>query len=116
VDYTMAFLVGGLICAIGQLLMDLTPLTPAHVLVAFVCLGALLSGLGLYEPLVKLAGAGATIPITGFGHAMVQGIFEEVQTKGFIGILTGAFKNTTSGIVVAIVLGVIIALVFDPKG
>ena len=109
-DYVMAFLVGGAICAVGQLLMDLTSLTSAH------CLGALLSGLGLYEPLVKLGGAGATIPLTGFGHAMVQGIFEEANTKGVIGILSGAFKNTTTGIVVAIVLGITMALIFNPKG
>ena len=115
-DYVMAFLVGGAICAIGQILLDVTSLTSAHVLVSFVCLGALLSGLGLYEPLVKIGGAGATIPLTGFGHAMVQGVFEEIETKGAIGIVSGVFKNTTTGIVVAIVLGIIMALVFNPKG
>ncbi|NLG87453.1 MAG: stage V sporulation protein AE [Firmicutes bacterium] len=112
----MAFLVGGLICVAGQLLLDLTSLTSAHVLVLFVCLGALLSSLGLYEPLVQIGGAGATIPLTGFGHAMVQGIFEEVNAKGAIGILSGAFKNTTPGIVAAIILGIIMALIFNPKG
>ncbi|HHV08182.1 MAG TPA: stage V sporulation protein AE [Firmicutes bacterium] len=115
-EYLLAFLVGGAICSLGQLLMDLTLLTSAHVLVLFVCLGALLSGLGIYGGLVKLGGAGATIPLTGFGHAMVQGILEEIEAKGAIGILSGSFKNTTVGLVAAIVLGVIMALVFDPKG
>lgn len=96
--------------------MDLTSLTSAHVLVLFVCLGAFLSGLGIYEGLVRLGGAGATIPLTGFGHAMVQGIFEDIEVKGVTGILSGAFKNTTMGVVAAIVLGVIIALIFNPKG
>lgn len=115
-DYLLAFLVGGTICSLGQLLMDLTSLTSAHILVLFVCLGALSSGLGMYENLVKLSGAGATIPLTGFGHAMVQGIFEEIEAKGAVGILSGVFKNTTMGIVTAVVLGVILALIFNPKG
>jgi stage V sporulation protein AE len=114
--YLRAFFVGGLICSLGQLLMDLTSLTSAHVLVLFVCLGAILSGIGIYEPLVMFGGAGATIPLTGFGHAMVKGIMEQVAEKGPVGILSGVFKNTTMGIVTAIVLGVIIALVFNPKG
>ncbi|HHY92432.1 MAG TPA: stage V sporulation protein AE [Firmicutes bacterium] len=114
--YLMAFLVGGAICAVGQLLMDLTLLTPAHVLVLFVSLGAVLSGLGIYEKLVKVGGAGATIPLTGFGHAIVSGIFEEVDAKGAVGILSGVFKNTSMGIAAAVFFGFVMALLFNPKG
>jgi stage V sporulation protein AE len=115
-DYLQAFVVGGIICSLGQLLMDLTSLTSAHVLVLFVCIGALLSGVGLYEKIAAFGGAGATIPLTGFGHALVQGILEQVETKGAVGILSGVFKNTSMGVVTAVVLGVIIALLFNPKG
>jgi stage V sporulation protein AE len=85
-------------------------------LVLFVCIGALLSGVGLYEKIAAFGGAGATIPLTGFGHALVQGILEQVETKGAVGILSGVFKNTSMGVVTAVVLGVIIALLFNPKG
>ncbi len=115
-DYLQAFVVGGIICSLGQLLMDLTSLTSAHVLVLFVCIGALLSGVGLYEKIAAFGGAGATIPLTGFGHALVQGILEQVETKGAVGILSGVFKNTSMGVVTAVVLGVIIAFLFNPKG
>lgn len=115
-QYLFAFLVGGTICAVGQLLMDLTPLTPAHVLVLFVSLGAILSGLGIYEKLVQIGGAGATIPLTGFGHAIVSGIIEEVDAKGAIGILNGVFKNTSMGIAAAVFFSFLMALLFNPKG
>lgn len=114
-EYLLAFLVGGAICAVGQLLMDLTPLTPAHVLVLFVSLGAFLSGLGIYEKLVKIGGAGATIPLTGFGYSLVSGIFEEIDAKGAVGILSGVFKNTSMGIAAAIFFGFLMALLFNPK-
>lgn len=114
-DYVMAFLVGGLICALGQILMDFTPLNPAHVLVIFVTLGAILSGLGLYQPLVDLAGAGATVPLPGFGHTLVKGVIEEVNKSGALGILTGGLKSAAAGITVAIVFGYIMSLIFNPK-
>lgn len=114
--YIMAFVIGGLICVIGQLLMDLTPLTPAHVLVLFVMLGGFLSGLGLYQPLVDIGGAGATVPLTGFGHSLVSGTIEEVNKVGFWGIFSGAVKAAAMGITAAVVFGLMIAVVFNPKG
>ncbi len=114
--YLTAFLVGGLICLVGQLLLDLTPLTPAHVLSGMVVAGAVLSGLGLYEPLVQFAGAGATVPISSFGDALVKGAVAEAERSGIIGILTGMFKLTSSGITAAIVFGFFAALVFKPRG
>jgi stage V sporulation protein AE len=114
--YLTAFLVGGLICVIGQLLLDLTPLTPAHVLSGMVVAGAVLSGLGLYEPLVQFAGAGATVPISSFGDALVKGAVAEAERTGIVGVLTGMFKLTSSGITAAIVFAFFMALVFKPKG
>lgn len=114
--YVMAFVIGGLICVIGQLLMDLTPLTPAHVLVLFVVLGGVLSGLGLYQPLVDLAGAGASVPLPGFGHALVSGTIEEIEKVGFLGIFSGALKATSIGIMAAVIFGFTVALLFNPKG
>ena len=95
-QYIMVFVVGGGVCAIGQLLMDLTPLTPAHILVLFVVLGAILSGLGLYQPLVEIAGAGATVPLLGFGHALVTGTIEDINNYGFIGIFSGSLRATAA--------------------
>lgn len=115
-SYIMAFVVGGLICIVGQLLMDLTPLTPAHVLVLFVVLGGILSGIGLYQPLVDFAGAGATIPLVGFGHTLVTGTLEEVSQIGFMGIFTGALKAAAAGISAAIIFGFLMAVIFNPKG
>ncbi|BBB92948.1 MAG TPA: stage V sporulation protein AE [Methylomusa anaerophila] len=114
--YLMAFIIGGIICVIGQLLMDLTPLTPAHVLVLFVVLGGVLSGLGLYQPIVDIGGAGATVPLSGFGHALVSGTIEEINKTGFWGIFSGAVKATATGITAAVVFGVIMAVIFNPKG
>lgn len=113
-NYLTAFLVGGAICALAQLLFDLTPLTPAHVLTLFVVIGGILSGLGLYEPLVKFAGAGATVPISSFGHQLVQGAIKEAQTTGTIGVLTGVFKLSSAGITAAIIFGFLVSLVFNP--
>ncbi|MFC4078154.1 stage V sporulation protein AE [Salinithrix halophila] len=111
-----AFLVGGLICVIGQLLMDLTPLTPAHILSTFVVVGAVLAGFGLYEPLIKFAGAGASVPITSFGNSLVNGALEESREHGLIGVLSGIFQVTSAGISAAIIFGFFTALIFRPKG
>jgi len=112
----MAFIIGGLICVVGQLLMDLTPLTPAHVLVLFVVAGGVLSGLGLYQPLVDLGGAGATVPLPGFGHALVSGTIEDINKYGFSGIFSGALKATAVGITAAVVFGFLAAVTFNPRG
>jgi len=114
--YIMSFIVGGLICIAGQLLMDLTPLTPAHVLVLFVVLGGVLSGLGLYQPLVDLSGAGATIPLPGFGHALVSGTIEDINKYGFTGIFSGAFRVAATGLTAAIFFGFVMSVLFSPKG
>ena len=114
--YIMAFIIGGLICVAGQLLMDLTPLTPAHVLVILVVIGGILSGLGLYQPLVELGGAGATVPLTGFGHALVSGTIEEINKVGFWGIFSGALRSSAMGIMAAIIFGLAAAVLFNPKG
>jgi len=114
----MAFLIGGIICVIGQLIMDLTPfvITPAHILVGYVTTGAVISALGFYEPLVNLGGAGATIPLSGFGHSLAQGAIEGVKTKGILGALGGGLEATAVGIVIAIILGFTVATLFNPKG
>ena len=111
----MAFIVGGIICVIGQLLMDLTPLMPAHVLVLFVVLGGVISALGWYQPLIDIGGAGATIPLPGFGHSLVQGTIEAVQKDGFLGIFSGAGKAIAAGITAAIIFGFSMAILFRPK-
>ncbi|MBS3984231.1 MAG: stage V sporulation protein AE [Selenomonadales bacterium] len=114
--FVKAFVVGGLICVIGQLLMDLTPLTPAHVLTLLVISGGVLSGLGLYGPLVDWAGAGAKVPITSFGHQLVQGTLAELAESGPMGVLSGIFNLASSGITAAIVFGFFVAVLFNPKG
>ncbi|WP_456275820.1 stage V sporulation protein AE [Bacillus sp. AK128] len=111
-----AFVVGGLICVIGQIMMDVFKLTPAHTLSTLVVAGAILDGFGLYEPLIAFAGAGATIPITSFGNSLVHGALEEAKQHGIIGVLTGMFEVTSSGISAAIIFGFIGALIFKPKG
>lgn len=115
-QYIMSFIIGGLICVCGQLLMDLTPLTPAHVLVLFVVVGGILSGLGLYQPLVEIGGAGATVPLTGFGHALVSGTLQDVEKYGLIGAFTGGLRSTAAGITAAMVFGLTFAVLFNPKG
>lgn len=115
-SYLTAFLVGGAICLVAQLLLDLTPLTPAHVLVIFVVAGGVLGGLGLYEPLIKFAGAGATLPISSFGNALAKGAMAEAARSGPIGILTGIFELTSSGVTASIIFGFFFALLFNPKG
>ncbi|MFE8700418.1 stage V sporulation protein AE [Cytobacillus sp. FJAT-54145] len=111
-----AFVVGGLICVIGQLMFDVLKLTPAHTLSTLVVLGAILDGFGLYEPLADFAGAGATVPITNFGNTLVHGALQEAEKHGIIGVLTGMFEVTSSGISAAIVFAFIGALIFKPKG
>ncbi len=115
-SFFWAFVVGGLICVIGQIMFDVFKLTPAHTLSILVVAGAVLDGLGLYEPLIAFAGAGATVPITSFGNALVHGALEEAQKHGLVGVLTGMFEVTSSGISAAIVFGFIGALIFKPKG
>jgi stage V sporulation protein AE len=114
-DYLFAFLVGGAICMLGQLLMDLTSLTSAHILVLFVTSGAILSGLGIYEQIVKIGGAGATIPLPGFGHSLASGVMKEVDANGFWGIFSGVLENASVGVAAAVVLGLLISLLFNPK-
>ncbi len=114
-DFIMAFIVGGFICAIGQILMDATKLTPAHVLVFFVTLGAILSGLGLYQPFVDIAKAGATIPLTGFGHNLVTGVIQDVNEYGLLGVFTGGLRAGAGGVTAAIVFGYLMAVFFNPK-
>lgn len=114
--YFWAFVVGGLICVVGQILLDVVKLTPAHTMSALVVAGAVLSGFGLYEPLVDFAGAGATVPITSFGNALVHGAMAEAEKTGLVGILTGIFEVTSAGISAAIIFGFIAALLVKPKG
>ena len=114
-DYLKAFLVGGGICLLAQLLIDYTKLTPAKILVSFVVLGVILGGIGIYPPLVDFAGAGASVPLLGFGNTLAKGVREAVQEDGFLGILTGGLKATAGGITVAITAGLLASLVFKPK-
>jgi stage V sporulation protein AE len=114
--FIWAFIVGGGICVLGQLMMDVLKLTPAHTTSALVVVGAILGGLGLYEPLVKFAGAGVSLPISSFGNALVKGAIVEAERDGLIGVLTGIFELTSSGISSAIIFGFIAALIFKPKG
>jgi stage V sporulation protein AE len=114
-DYLKAFLVGGIICVIGQLLMDGTKLTPARVLVVFVTAGAILQGLGLYQMLVDFGGAGATTPLTGFGYSLAKGAMKEVKEAGLLGAFTGGLKASAGGIAGAIFFGYIMALAFNPR-
>lgn len=111
-----AFVIGGLICVFGQLLFDIAKLTPAHTMCLLVVIGAVLDGFGLYEPLIDFAGAGATIPITSFGNALVHGALQEAEQHGLVGVLTGMFEITSSGISSAVIFGFIGALIFKPKG
>ena len=114
-DYLKAFIIGGLLCLIGQLLIDKTKLTPARILVSYVVMGVFLGAIGIYKPLVDFAGAGATVPLTGFGYLLADGVKEAVNTNGFLGILTGGLKSTAGGITAAIVAGVIVGLIFRAK-
>ena len=114
-DYVKAFLIGGLLCLVGQILIDKTKLSPARILVGYVVAGVILGGLGWYEPLVKFAGAGATVPLTGFGYTLAKGVREAVGEDGFLGIFGGGLKATACGITAAIIAGLLASLIFKPK-
>ncbi len=114
-DYFNAFLVGGLICVIGQVLIDKTKLTPARILTGLVVCGVILSAVGVYEPLAEFAGAGATVPLSGFGHLMAQGVKEAVDKEGALGILKGALTSASAGITAAIVFSLIASIFSSSK-
>ena len=114
-DYLKAFLVGGGICLLAQLLIDYTKLTPAKILVGFVVLGVILGGIGIYQPLVDFAGAGASVPLLGFGNTLAKGVREAIREDGFLGVVTGGLKATAGGITVAISAGLLASLIFKPK-
>ena len=112
--YLKVFLVGGALCAIGQVLIDYTKLTPARILVAYVVSGVILGAIGVYQPLVEFAGAGASIPLTGFGYLLSKRVKEAVAANGFMGIFTGGLSATAAGISAAIIFGFLMALIFKP--
>ena len=114
-EYLKAFLVGGLLCVVGQILLQRTKLTPARIVVIFVAAGAILTGLDLYKPLVEWAGAGATVPLTGFGYTLATGVLEEVKTAGAIGIFTGGYKAAAGGVGAAILFGYLASVIFQPQ-
>ena len=114
-EYARAFLVGGILCLIGQILIDKTSLTPARILVLYVVAGVVLGALGVYKPLVDFGGAGATVPLTGFGYLLSTGVKEAVAEKGFLGALTGGVTAAAGGITAAIFFGYLIALICKPK-
>lgn len=114
-DYLKAFLIGGALCLIGQILIDKTKLTPARILVCYVVIGVILGAVGIYKPFAEFAGAGATVPLTGFGYTLAKGVKEAVQDKGFLGIFAGGLKAAAGGITAAIVMGLLTSLIFKPK-
>jgi stage V sporulation protein AE len=114
-DYLKAFLVGGVLCLIGQILIDKTKLTPARILVSYVVIGVLLGAIGIYKPLVEFAGAGATVPLTGFGYNLSKGVREAIDSDGFLGIFTGGLKAAAGGIAAAVFSGLIVSLIFKAK-
>ena len=114
-DYIKAFIVGGLFCLIGQILIDKTKLTPARILVSYVVIGVFLGAIGVYKPIAEFAGTGATVPLTGFGYNLAKGVKEAVQSEGFLGIFTGGLKSAAGGITAAIFAGLIMSLIFKPK-
>ena len=113
--YLYAFLIGGLLCAIGQLLIDLTKLTPARILVAYVVTGCVLGALGWYKPLIDFAGAGATVPLTGFGYLLADGVREQIDTAGFTGIFTGGLTAAAGGITAAMCFAFVFSLFFRSR-
>ena len=114
-DYLKAFIVGGLFCVAAQILIDYTKLTPARILVSYVVLGVILGGIGLYEPLLDFAGAGASVPLTGFGNTLAKGVREAVDKEGFLGIFKGGLTATAGGLTAAIFAGLLASIVFKPK-
>ena len=113
--YLWAFIIGGILCVIAQLLIDYTKMTPARILVLYVCLGVVLTAFGVYQPLVDLAGCGATIPLTGFGYSLAKGVQKAIEQKGLIGAITGGLSGTAGGITVAMLCGLIAGAVFKEK-
>ena len=113
-DYVWAFVVGGIICSIGQVLIDYTKMTPARILVSYVVAGVILGGLGLYKPLIDFAGAGATVPLTGFGNTLATGVKKAVEQEGLIGAFSGGLTEASAGIAAAILFGLLVAFVFKP--
>ena len=114
-DYVKAFLIGGAFCLIGQILIDKTKLTPARILVSYVVCGVFLTAIGIYKPLVDFAGAGATVPLTGFGYCLANGVKEAVDSDGLLGVFTGGLKSTAGGITAAIISGLLVSLIFKAK-
>ena len=114
-EYLKAFLIGGIFCIIGQVLIDKTKLSPARILVGYVVAGVLLSAVGLYEPIAKFAGAGASVPLTGFGHTLAKGVKESISQNGFLGIFTGGLRASAGGITAAVIFGLIMSTIFNPK-
>lgn len=114
-DYLKAFLVGGGLCLIGQILVDRTKLTPARILVSYVVIGVFLGAVGVYRPLVEFAGAGATVPLTGFGYNLAKGVKEAIDRDGFLGIFTGGLTACAGGITLAVFAGLVVSLIFRPK-
>ena len=110
-----AFVVGGLFCVIGQILIDKTKLTPARILVSFVVIGTILSVVGLYQPLVDFAGAGASVPLTGFGHLLAKGVKESIEKEGLFGVIKGGLTSASAGITASIICGILAAVIFKPK-
>lgn len=113
-EYLKAFICGGMLCAIGQILIDKTKLTPARILTGYVVAGVILSAVGVYAPLAEWGGAGATVPLTGFGYSLAKGVQKAVGEKGWLGILTGGLTATAGGITAAVVFAVLMALLFKP--
>lgn len=114
-DYFKAFIFGGLLCLIGQILIDKTKLTPARILVSYVVIGVILSAVGIYAHFANFAGAGATVPLTGFGHTLAKGVKESIDNNGFIGIFTGGLKAASGGITAAITAGLLASIIFKAK-
>ena len=114
-EYLKAFLVGGLLCLAGQILIDKTRLSPARILVGYVVAGVILGGIGVYKPLAEFAGAGATVPLTGFGYLLSKGVKEAVAQDGFLGIFSGGLKAAACGVTAAIAAGLLVSLIFKPK-
>ena len=115
-SFVYAFLVGGIICAVAQFIMDKFKIMPIYVTCLFVAVGGVLNFFGIYDKLIEIGGSGATLPISSFGHTVVHGVVEEVNTKGLIGLFTGIFNNVSTGITISIVMAFIVGLIFKPKG
>ena len=114
-DYLKAFLVGGVLCLVGQILIDKTKLSPARILVGYVVCGVLLGAVGVYKPLAEFAGAGATVPLTGFGYTLAKGVKKAVTEDGLLGVFGGGLKATACGITAAIIAGLLVSLIFKPR-